>query len=370
MQTDDQLKRSRILIVDDEPVNVRLLECILHQAGYTNLVRSLDPTMVEALYAEHEPDLILLDLHMPRMDGFEVMARLAPRIPQGVYVPILVLTADATHQAKERALAGGARDFLTKPFDATEVVLRIRNLLETRHLHRRLQEHNQRLEERVRERTQELEATKLEILERLARAAEFRDDATGLHTRRVGEAAAILASVMGLDAGQVELIRRAAPLHDVGKIGIPDGILLKPGNLTPGEFEIMKTHTTIGAEILSGSQYPLMGLAAQIALCHHERIDGAGYPRGLRGDEIPLPSRIVSVVDAYDTITHDRPYRKALSAARAWEILWAGAGTQWDRAVIDALASLGPSGLKAAVHEAPLRRAARRAQPPAYSDRG
>lgn len=364
----DDLKRSCILIVDDEPVNVRLLERILQQAGYMNLVRSLDPTMVTALYAEHQPDLILLDLHMPRMDGVEVMARLAPRIPEGTYLPILVLTADATPQAKERALAGGARDFLTKPFDATEVVLRIQNLLETRHLHLRLQEHSQTLEEQVRERTLELEATKLEVLERLARAAEFRDDNTGLHTRRVGESAALLAGIMGLDATQVELIRRAAPLHDVGKIGIPDGILLKPGDLTPEEFEIMKTHTTIGAEILSGSQYPLMGLAAQIALCHHERIDGTGYPRGLRREEILLPSRIVSVVDAFDTMTHDRPYRRALTSARAWEILRAGAGTQWDTMVIDALASLGPDGLKAAVQEPRSRRSTRRVQSPVYSD--
>jgi putative two-component system response regulator len=368
MQADD-LKGACILIVDDEPVNVRLLERILQQAGYTNLVRSLDPTMVAALCAEHQPDLILLDLHMPRMDGFAVMEHLAPRIPEGTYLPILVLTADVTQQAKERALAGGAKDFLTKPFDATEVVLRIENLLETRRLHLRLQEHNLTLEEKVRDRTQELEATKLEILERLARAAEFRDDETGQHTRRVGEAAGVLATVVGLDATQVELIRRAAPLHDVGKIGIPDGILLKPGSLTPEEFEIMKTHTTIGAEILSGSRFPLMGLAAHIALCHHERMDGTGYPRGLRGEEIPLPSRIVSVADAFDTITHDRPYRKALSTAKAWEILWAGAGTQWDKTVIDALASLGPDGLKEAIHEPRARRSARRVQSPAYSDR-
>lgn len=368
MQGDD-VRHACILIVDDEPVNVRLLERILQQAGYTNLVRSFDPTMVAALYAERDPDLILLDLHMPRMDGFAVMEDLAPRIPGGSYLPILVLTADVTEQAKQRALAGGAKDFLTKPFDATEVLLRIQNLLETRRLHLRLREHNATLEVKVSERTQELEATKLEILERLARAAEFRDDQTGQHTRRVGEAAGVLATVVGLDAMQVELIRRAGPLHDVGKIGIPDGILLKPGNLSPGEFEIMKTHTTIGAEILSGSRFPLMALAAQIALCHHERIDGTGYPRGLRGDEIPLPSRIVSVADAFDTITHDRPYRKALSTSKAWEILWEGANTQWDKAVIEALASLGPAGLSGAIQEPRARRSTRRLQSPTYSDR-
>jgi len=330
---------ARIVIVDDEPANVRLLERILQQAGYTDLTSTTDPRDALALCKETEPDLILLDLHMPHVDGFAVMAELRPLLADDNYLPILVLTADITRDAKQRALSGGAKDFLTKPIDSIEVVLRIKNLLDTRFLHLQLQDQNVILEEKVRVRTHELEEARMEILDRLARAAEFRDDATGEHTRRVGETAAALASTLGLPAAEVELIGRVAPLHDVGKIGIPDAILLKADRLTVEEFEVMKTHTTIGADILAGSRFPLLQLAQEIALTHHERWDGAGYPRGLKGEAIPLAGRIVAVVDAFDAMTHDRPYRKALSTQAAWEIFWEGAGAQWDAGLVEALAS-------------------------------
>ena len=339
MMQADRLSAARIVIVDDEPANVRLLERILQHAGYTDLTSTTDPRDALALCKETEPDLILLDLHMPHVDGFAVMAELRPLLVDDNYLPILVLTADITPEAKQRALSGGAKDFLTKPIDPPEVLLRIKNLLDTRFLHLQLQNQNLILEEKVRVRTRELEEAKLEILNRLARAAEFRDDATGEHTRRVGETAAALAGALGLPAAEVELIGRAAPLHDVGKIGIPDAILLKPGRLTIEEFEIMKTHTTIGAEILAGSRFPLLQLAQQIALTHHERWDGTGYPRGLKGEAIPLVGRVVAVADAFDAMTHDRPYRKALSTPEAWEILWEGAGAQWDAGLVEALAS-------------------------------
>ena len=339
MMQADRLSAARIVIVDDEPANVRLLERILQHAGYTDLTSTTDPRDALALCKETEPDLILLDLHMPHVDGFAVMAELRPLLVDDNYLPILVLTADITPEAKQRALSGGAKDFLTKPIDPPEVLLRIKNLLDTRFLHLQLQNQNLILEEKVRVRTRELEEAKLEILNRLARAAEFRDDATGEHTRRVGETAAALAGALGLPAAEVELIGRAAPLHDVGKIGIPDAILLKPGRLTIEEFEVMKTHTTIGAEILAGSRFPLLQLAQEIALTHHERWDGAGYPRGLKGEAIPLVGRVVAVADAFDAMTHDRPYRKALSTPEAWEILWEGAGAQWDGGLVEALAS-------------------------------
>ena len=339
MMQAEKLSAARIVIVDDEPANVRLLERILQHAGYTDLTSTTDPREALALCKETEPDLILLDLHMPHVDGFGVMAELRPLIVDGNYLPVLILTADITPEAKQRALSGGAKDFLTKPFDPPEVLLRIKNLLDTRLLHLQLQNQNLILEEKVRVRTRELEEARLEILDRLARAAEFRDDATGEHTRRVGETVAALAGTLGLPAAEVELIGRAAPLHDVGKIGIPDAILLKPDRLTVEEFEVMKTHTTIGAGILSGSRFPLLQLAQQIALTHHERWDGAGYPRGLKGEAIPLVGRIVAVVDAFDALTHDRPYRKALSTQEAWEILWEGAGAQWDAGLVEALAS-------------------------------
>ncbi len=348
-------RNARILIVDDQEANVRLLERILQQAGYANLKGITDPRLVLPLFAGFRPDLILLDLHMPHADGFAVMEELRPRIPEDAYLPILVLTADITPEAKQRALSGGARDFLTKPFDATEVILRIRNLLQTRFLHLQLQNQNQILEEKVRERTQELEEARLEILERLALAAEFRDDDTGQHTHRVGETSALLARALRFPDARVELVRRAAPLHDVGKIGIPDLILLKPGKLTSQEYEVMKTHTTIGARMLSGSRFPLLQLAAEIALSHHERRDGAGFPRGLKGEAIPIEARIVAVADAFDAMTYDRPYRKALPASEAWEILSDGAGTQWDARVVEALASTGIGRKRPAVPAARVR---------------
>ena len=205
-----------------------------------------------------------------------------------------------------------------------------------RHLHLHVQEQNAVLEERVRERTQELEATHLEMLDRLAVAAEFRDDATGQHIKRVGQMSAILAQSLGLSKNQVELIQRAAPLHDVGKIGIPDRILLKPGTLIPEEFEVIKTHTTIGARILAGGRFALLRMAEEIALTHHERWDGTGYPQGLKGEAIPLPGRIVALADAFDALTSPRSYKKAQSVEAAVVAIKRGAGTQFDPRVVDA----------------------------------
>jgi putative two-component system response regulator len=334
---DDAIRNARILIVDDQEANVFLLEALLQRSGYTGLKSTTDPRQALPLFSEFQPDLILLDLMMPHLDGFQVMDLLAPLIPEGAYLPILVLTADAAMPVRQKALAAGARDFLTKPFDATEALLRIKNLLHARVLHRELQQTNLALEDRVRERTRELEESHIELLERLALAAEFRDDETGQHTRRVGDLAARVAGRMGFAAPRVELIGRAAPLHDVGKIGVPDQILLKPGRLEPDEFEIMKTHTTIGARILSGGRFPLLQLAEAIALSHHERWDGAGYPQGLKGEETPTEARIVAAADAFDAMGHERTYRAALTPEEVWEVLWEGAGRQWDEQVVEAL---------------------------------
>jgi putative two-component system response regulator len=331
---------ARILIVDDQDNNVRFLEMLLRRAGYGNLWCTTDPRRGLMLAQEIEPDLILLDLRMPHLSGYEIMEILSPQISTAAYLPILVLTADLAPAAKERALAGGAKDFLTKPFDPTEVRLRIHNLLETRFLHLSVLDHNRRLEERVLERTAELEQARIEILKRLATAAEFRDDVTGSHIHRVGRISALLARALGLSETDLDLLERAAPLHDVGKIGIPDIILLKPGKLTPEEFEVMKNHTTIGAQILSRSAVPLLNLAEQIALSHHERWDGTGYPRGVDGRTIPLAARIVSVADAFDAMTSNRPYRQALRTDRAIAILRGQAGGQWDPDVVHAFAAL------------------------------
>ncbi len=343
---EDATKKARILIVDDQEVNIRLLEDILGRVGgYTTLKSTTDSRKVIPLYAEFRPDLILLDLRMPYLDGFGVMEELKPLISVGSYVPILVLTADVTPEVKQRALAGGAKDFLTKPFDPNEVLLRIKNLLETRSLHLELQNQNHILEEKVRERTRELEETHIEVLERLALAAEYRDDETGQHTRRVGQTSAILAQALGLPHGDVVLIQRAAPLHDVGKIGIPDRILLKAGRLTPEEFDVIKTHTTIGAKILSGGRFQLLRMAEEIALTHHERWDGTGYPQGLKGDSIPLAGRIVAIADAFDALTHERPYKRAWPVKEAAAELKRCAGTQFDPELVRVFLALNTEAL-------------------------
>jgi putative two-component system response regulator len=295
------------------------------------------------VFLAYRPDLILLDLQMPYLDGFAVMKQLRAVVPPGSFLPILVLTADISAQAKRQALAEGASDFLTKPFDATEVILRIQNLLHTRRLHLQLQNENQMLEQKVRERTADLEATQAEILERLALAAEYRDDDTGQHTRRVGQMSAQIARALGLPVGEVDLIQRAAPLHDVGKIAIPDAILLKPGRLTPDEFEIMKTHTTRGAEMLSGGRFPLLQRAEEIALTHHERWDGSGHI-GLRGEVIPLAGRIVTVADVFDALTSERPYKNAWPRAAAIDEIMDQSGRQFDPAVVEAFLKVIEAG--------------------------
>jgi len=247
---------------------------------------------------------------MPHLDGFAVMRQLEPYIPKGAFVPILVLTAELLPAVKQTALSIGAKDFLTKPFDTVEVLLRIQNLLETRCLYVKLQHLNETLEAKVEERTRELEDAQFEMLELLARAAEFRDDDTGQHTQRVGQLAGILARAAGVPEKQCELIRQAAKLHDIGKIGIPDSILLKPGKLVAAEYAQMKFHTAWGAKILAASHFPIIQMAADIAMHHHEKWDGTGY-NGLSGEEIPLPARIVALADVFDVLTHARPYKNA-----------------------------------------------------------
>ncbi len=327
-------QQARILIIDDEPSNVVLLERLLRRVHYENVVSFTDPGEGLVEYAREAPDVLLLDLHMPHIDGFTVLERLAPQ-REGDYRPTLVLTADANPDTKRRALAAGANDFLTKPFDAIEVMLRIGNLLETRLLHLEVQRHNKLLEQRVQERTAALEEARLEILSRLALAAEYRDDNTHRHTQRVGEAAARLGRIAGMSDEEVPVLRQAAPLHDVGKIGIPDDVLLKPGGLTDENFATMKEHTVIGARIVGGSRFPTLQMAEEIALTHHENWDGTGYPAGLEGERIPLSGRIVSVVDVFDALTHDRPYKKAWSVAEATAAMEQLRGTKFDPYLLD-----------------------------------
>lgn len=329
-----------IMIVDDQEVNLGLLQLILSSAGFNNVRTLSDPREAPHLYDECEPDLILLDLHMPHLDGIQVMEQLASRT-SGNYVPVVILTGDSTSEAKQRALSMGAKDFLTKPIDRTETLLRIRNLLETRMLYSQLRRNNAVLEEAVRERTRELEDTQSEILERLARAAEYRDDATGQHAQRVGDLSALIARQLGLPASDVELIRRAALLHDVGKIGIPDHILLKRGRFTAEEREQMAAHTVIGARIVAGSRTRLLQLAEQVARSHHQHWDG-GHDGGPAGDEIPLAGRIVAVADVFDALTHVRPYKEAWPVEEAIEEITNQRGRQFDPRIVDAFLQVVP----------------------------
>lgn len=330
----------RILIVDDEPLNVILLEHILQSAGYSNILSTSNPREVGNLCRTQAPDLLLLDWMMPHLSGLGVLKDLHENQHTGEFLPVMVLTADASPQTRRTALSHGAQDFLTKPFDQTEVLLRVRNLLATRALYVQQQDTNRLLEARVEERTRALEASQVEVLERLAQAAEFRDDDTGQHTRRVGDMAARLAAELGLSDEYVELIRRAASLHDVGKIGISDTILLKQGKLTPDEFEIIKTHTLIGSQLLREGNWPLIALAESIAHSHHERFDGKGYPNGLTGEDIPLEGRIVAVADVFDALTHERPYKSAWPREEAIAEIQRQSGTQFDPRVVTAFVRL------------------------------
>jgi len=327
-------RHARILIVDDEQGNVDILRRILSRAGFSRVETTTDPREVPRLYVQQRPDLILLDLHMPHMDGIEVMDRLN-EIAEASYLPILILSADLTPDARREALSRGAKDFVGKPFMQDELLLRIRTLLETRFLYLQIQSQNQLLEAKVRERTRALEEAQVEILERLAAAAEFRDDNTGQHTQRVGQMSALLARQLSLPDSQVALIRRAAELHDVGKIGIPDSILMKLGKLTPEEFELVKTHTSIGARILSGSRFTILRLAEEIAYNHHERWDGSGYV-GIRGSDIPLAGRIVAVADVFDALTQKRPYKAAWPVNEAIAEIDRQRGHQFDPTLVDA----------------------------------
>lgn len=335
-----ELRQARILIVDDEPTNLRLLTRVLHRAGFSEVQGIANSLEALSGYRSFRPDLILLDLHMPGLDGIALLQQLRASIPSEAYLPILILTGDGGSGPRRAALAQGASDFIVKPFDPPEVILRIRNMLEIRVLHLMLQQQNERLEVKVTARTRDLEESQLEVLERLAVAAEFRDDDTGRHTQRVANVAKVLSGALGLDGHRVDLVQRTATLHDVGKIGIPDEILLKPGRLSPEEFEVMKTHTTIGSKILGGGRSALMRMAELIARSHHERWDGAGYPDRLSGESIPIEARVLAVADFFDALTHDRPYRQAWPLERVRAEIAELRGRHFDPRVVDAFFGL------------------------------
>jgi putative two-component system response regulator len=346
---------ARILVVDDQESNVRLLERLLERWGYSNVISTTCSAEVPELFSRMNPDLLLLDLLMPPPDGFELLEELQRATQDDVFRPVLVLTADITRDARERALSLGASDFVNKPFDPIEVRLRIANLLETRRLTVELHEHDRVLEKRVLGRTRDLDQARRETLERLALAAEYRDDETHEHAQRVGRTAALMAVRLGISEDQVELIRRAAPLHDIGKIGISDTILLKPGKLTAAEFELIKTHTTIGAKILAGSESHVLQLSERIALTHHERWNGKGYLDGLAGEEIPLAARLVALADVFDALIHARPYKEAWSLDAVLAEIRLLAGSHFDPALVEIFETLDHDSLLAPIGSADVR---------------
>jgi putative two-component system response regulator len=300
---------------------------------------------VESLYLENNFDIILLDIQMPNMDGFQVMDKLN-ELEMESYIPILVLTALTDRDTRLRALKCGARDFITKPIDRLETLHRIRNILEVRILHNKLTGQKKILEEKVKERTQDLEQSRVEIIHRLGRAAEYRDNETGLHIIRMSKFSQMLALEMGLPENESEMLLQASPMHDVGKIGISDNILLKPGKLTKEEFETMKTHTSIGADILANSDSEVLEMAQKIAITHHEKWNGKGYPNGLKGAEIPLIGRIVAICDVFDALTSERPYKHAWPVQEAIDEIVSQKGEHFDPEVVEYFLKVLPAVIK------------------------
>ncbi len=332
---DQALRAARILIVDDNEANVELIRALLEDDGYENLESTTSSLDGLALYlGTSEPyDLLLLDLRMPELDGIGFLQAIQEARPDIAH-PVIILSAQADQRSREQALAAGVRDYLTKPIVVWEVLHRVRNALALQLLWRQTEMMNHDLEERVARRTIELEETRREVIRRLATAGEFRDNDTGQHVERMSQYAYVLAQASGLPDEEARALRDAAPLHDIGKIAMPDAILLKEGPLTDDEWATMRRHAEIGGTILDGSGFALLELAREIAVSHHERWDGSGYPLGLAGQDIPLSGRIVAVADVFDALTSERPYKRAWSVEEALAFLNDNAGKLFDPALV------------------------------------
>ncbi|MFZ5556466.1 MAG: response regulator [Pseudomonadota bacterium] len=319
-----EAKQATILVVDDEEANRRVLQTMLGFEGY-RIVAAADGPQALAAAAAEAPDLVLLDIMMPGMDGFEVARRLKAAEATG-HVPVIMVTALDDRDSRLEGLKAGAEDFLAKPVDRAELTVRVRNLLRLKEFGDFLADHNRILEARVAERTRDLLASHRETIATLTRAASYKDEETGAHVARISYYTVDIAAELGMDAAFRDTIHHASPMHDVGKIAIPDAILLKPGKFEPHEWEIMKTHAAMGAKLLEGSASPYLAMGAEIALGHHERWDGGGYPQGLAGEAIPLAARIMQICDVYDALRSRRPYKPAFGHGRSVEIILKGDG--------------------------------------------
>jgi len=341
MVTREEILNSRLLIIDDNQTNVDLLEDILTQAGFQSILSITDSRKSMQIYSAYQPHLLLLDINMPYLDGYQVMEGLK-EIVNGSYLPVLVLTALQDKDTRIKVLQSGAQDFLTKPFDKIEVITRIENMLMIRHLHDQVKNQNEILEKKVQERTIELETTRLEIIQRLGAAAEYRDPETGGHILRMSHMCSLLGKLAGMSDSDVSLLLTTSPMHDVGKIGIPDQILLKGTMLSMEEMVVMQSHTTIGGKLLDGSESQLMKVAREIALTHHEKWDGEGYPAGLAGEQIPIFGRIACIADVFDALRSKRPYKQPYPLEKAIEIMKSERGKHFDPELLDLfVANLG-----------------------------
>ena len=348
---------AKILVIDDEPINIVFVRNILVASGYRNVLALSDAPSAMATIERERPDVVLLDIVMPQVSGLEILSQMRTN-PQIALTPVIILTAAGDEATRSRALELGATDLLGKPIRPTELLPRVRNALVVKAHHDYLRGYAQQLERQVRQRTAELNGSRLELIHCLARIAEYRDNETGRHVIRVGRYAGIIARKLGLEESAAELIEHAAPLHDIGKIGIPDAILLKPGQLTPDEFELMqrhaaigrrtfqpmsssdwktfRSHTLLGEMIMDLESSPLIAMAGEIALTHHEKWDGSGYPLGLSGEDIPLSGRIIAVADVFDALSSRRPYKPAFPLERCFAILEEGRGKHFDPHVLQA----------------------------------
>jgi putative two-component system response regulator len=330
---------SRVLVVDDEPVIRHILRQRFLAEGY-DCEEAANAEEALSKLASDSAELVVLDINMPGKSGVELLPEVKHLYPDTV---IIMATALADTTTAINCMRGGAYDYLVKPFNLDEVAIIAQRGLEKRRLELENRDYQQYLEKMIAERTAELgqavgkiKLASLDTIHRLARAAEYKDENTGAHIQRISQYSALIARKMGLGDNEVENILYAAPMHDVGKIGIPDNILLKAGSLGADEWEIMKKHTVIGAEILRGSEAEFIRLAEVIALTHHEEWDGSGYPQGLKGTEIPLAGRIVAIADVFDALTSNRPYKTSHSVEESMNIIREKRGTQFDPDVVDA----------------------------------
>jgi len=338
----------KVMVVDDEILNRKLIESMLKPQGY-QVLTAVDGEDCLAKIEDDPPDLILMDIMMPNMNGFEVVTKLKAKENLAL-IPIVMVTALQDVGDRVKALEVGADDFLTKPVDRMELRARVRSLLKVKAYNDHMVNYRQELETEVAKQTLELKNASLKIAEahsklreasletifRLARAAEYKDEDTGNHIISMSRISAYLAERLGLNSVVVERILYASPMHDIGKIGIPDRILTKNGPLNDEEWSIMRMHTVFGGQILEGSNIGFLRLGEVIALTHHEKWDGSGYPHGLSGTQIPLAGRIVAVADVFDALMSKRPYKPPLTIAQTVDIIKAGRGTHFDPAVVDA----------------------------------